>query len=94
VEVVYLHPENVVSDYKQAVALAGREAEQRFEDFMLLSRYDRDRDFESPPHTFECAQGCKKDGYIRYGLNHRAKLMIDIEDGRFVSFYVPVEWGE
>jgi hypothetical protein len=91
VEVVSLHPENGVSDYQQAVELARSEAEQRFSEYMLVSWYDRDRDFESPPHTTEsCGNG--KDGYIYYGLSQRAKLMVDIEDGRFVFFYAPVEW--
>lgn len=92
VEVVRLHPENGVSDYQQAVELARSEAKQRFGEYMLMSWYDRDRDFESPPHTSECSAGGKKDGYIHYGLNHGATLRIDIEDGRFVFFYAPVEW--
>ncbi len=92
VEVVRLHPENGVRDYQQAVELAGSEAEQRFDEFMLMSWYDRDRDFESPPHTSECSASSAKEGYINYGLNHGARLMVDIEDGRFVFFYAPVEW--
>ncbi len=92
VEIVRLHPENRVSDYQQAVELARSEAEQRFEEYMLMSWYDRDRDFESPPHTSECSASGKKDGYINYGLNHGATLMVDIENGRFVFFYAPVEW--
>ncbi len=92
VAVVHLHPENRVKDYRQAVELARNEAEQRFEEYMLMSWYDRDRDFESPPHTSECSAGGEKEGYINYGLNHGAKLMVDIEDGRFVFFYAPVEW--
>ena len=92
VEVVCLHPEGGVKDYQQAVKLAGREAAQRFTEYMLISWYDRDRDFESPPHTSECAAGGKKDGYIRYGLHHGATLMVDVEGGRFVFFYAPVEW--
>lgn len=92
VEVVSLHPENEVNDYQQAVELAGSEAEQRFEEYMLVSWYDRDRDFESPPHTSECSGGGPKDGYIHYGLNHGATLKVDIEDGRFVFFYAPVAW--
>jgi len=92
VEVVSLHPEKEVNDYQQAVELAGSEAEQRFEEYMLVSWYDRDRDFESPPNTSECSEGCKKDGYFNYGLSHGATLRVDIEDGRFVFFYAPVEW--
>ena len=92
VEVVSLHPENGVSDYQQAVELARMEADQRFEEYMLVSWYDRDRDFESPPHTTESCGSGEKDGYIHYGLSHGAKLMVDIEDGRFVFFYAPIEW--
>ncbi len=92
VEVVRLYPENGVRDYQQAVELARSEAEQRFEEYMLMSWYDRDRDFESPPHTSECSAGGAKEGYINYGLNHGARLMVDIEDGRFVFFYAPVKW--
>lgn len=92
VEVVRLHPENGVSGYQQAVELAGSEAEERFEEYMLMSWYDRDRDFESPSHTSECSTGGQKDGYIHYGLSHGATLKVDVEEGRFVFFYAPVEW--
>lgn len=92
VAVVRLNPENRVRDYQQAVELARSEAEQRFGEYMLMSWYDRDRDFESPPHTSECSASSEKEGYINYGLNHGAKLMVDVEDGRFVFFYAPVEW--
>jgi len=92
VEVVRLQPEGGVVDYRQAVELAGREAKQRFAEYMLISWYDRDRDFESPPHSSECAEGGKKEGYIHYGLNHGATLMVDIDDGRFIFFYAPLEW--
>ena len=92
IEVVSLHPENGVSDYQQAMELAKGEAQSRFEDYMLVSWYDRDRDFESPPNTTECAEGCEKNGYIHYGLNHGAKLKVDIENGGFVFFFTPVEW--
>ena len=91
-EVVSLQSENRVSDHQEALALARVQATQRFEEYMLVSWYDRDRDFESPPHSSECAEGCRKDGYIYYGLSHGAKLKVDIEDGRFVFFFAPVEW--
>ena len=92
IEVVSLQPENRVSDYQEALALAREQATQRFEEYMLVSWYDRDRDFESPPHSSECAKGCRKDGHIHYGLSHGAKLKVDIEAGRFVFFFAPVEW--
>lgn len=92
VVVVTLHPEKKADNYQEAMALAKDVAANRFEDYMLMSWYDRDRDFESPPNTTECAGDCRKDGYIHYGLNHGAKLKVDIEDGRFVFFFAPVEW--
>ena len=92
VEIVTLHPDEKVSNYQEAMVLAKDVAIKRFEDYMLMSWYDKDRDFESPPNTTECAGNCKKDGYIHYGLNHGAKLKVDVEDGRFVFFFAPVEW--
>ncbi len=92
IQVVSLQPEEKIDGYMQAMALAKEEARQRFEDYMLISWYDRDRDYESPPNTTECAGDCKKDGYIHYGMNHGAKLKVDIENGRFVFFFTPVEW--
>ncbi len=91
-EIVLINPENRIGDYQEAVTLARIQATQRFDDYMLISWYDRDRDFESPPNSTECAAGCRKDGYIHYGLSHGAKLKVDIEDGRFVFFFAPVEW--
>jgi hypothetical protein len=91
-ELVSLQPEHKVSDYQAAMALAREQATQRFEEYMLVSWYDRDRDFEWPPHSSECSDGGRKDGYVHYGLSHGAKLKVDIEDGRFVFFFTPVEW--
>jgi len=91
IEVVSLRPEGGAGDYREAVTLAREEASRRFEEYMLVSWYDRDRDFESPPNTTESAGACKN-GYIHYGLSHGAKLKVDIEGGRFVFFFAPVEW--
>ena len=57
----------------------------------LLAWYDRDRDFESPQHASECHVNSAIPGYIDYALYHGATLKIDIEDGRFVFFYLPVD---
>jgi hypothetical protein len=85
-----LRPGESVSDYLEAMALANAEAEKRLGDYMLLSWYDRDRDFESPQHTSECHQDGATPGYVDYGTHHGATLMVDIEEGRFVFFYLPV----
>ena len=49
------------------------------------------RDFESPQHSSECHSAGAMPGYAVYGLHHGATLMVDIEDGRFVFFYLPLE---
>ena len=91
VDVVNLVPQKPLSDYRQAMALADAEAAERLGEYMLLSWYDRDRDFESPQHASECHQDSAVPGYVDYGVYHGATLMVDIEGGRFVFFYLPVE---
>ncbi|MHB8809095.1 MAG: AF1514 family protein [Desulfobulbaceae bacterium] len=91
-EEVSLHPENRVAEYREAIALAKAEAEKRLGEYMLISWYDRDRDYESPPNTTECAGVCEKNGYVQYALSHGATLRVDIEEGRFVFYFTPVEW--
>lgn len=78
-------------DYLHAMRQANDEASHRLGEHMLLSWYDRDRDFESPQHSSECHAQSAVPGYVDYGLSHGATLMVDIEDGRFVFFYLPVD---
>ncbi|MBA1446109.1 MAG: AF1514 family protein [Gammaproteobacteria bacterium] len=59
---------------------------------MLISWYDRDRDFESPQHSSECHQDSAVPGYVDYGIHHGAKLKVDFEQGRFVFFYRCQPW--
>lgn len=91
VDIVALQTPAPLQNYRQAMQLANAEAEKRLGDYMLLSWYDRDRDFESPQHASECHADAAVPGYVDYGLYHGAKLKIDIEEGRFVFFYLPVE---
>jgi len=91
VTVVTLRPESAPSDYREAMVVANAEAGARLGEHMLLSWYDRDRDFESPQHASECHLDSAVPGYVDYGIHHGATLMVDIEDGRFVFFYLPVE---
>ncbi|MFQ5642307.1 MAG: AF1514 family protein [Thiogranum sp.] len=88
---VELEPDEGVADYRAAMQIADAEAESRLGEFMLLSWYDRDRDFESPQHASECHQDSAVPGYVDYGIHHGATLKVDIEHGRFVFFYLPVE---
>lgn len=91
VTVVALRPQTRLADYREAMTVANAEADARLGEYMLLSWYDRDRDFESPQHASECHLDSAVPGYVDYGIHHGATLMVDIEDGRFVFFYLPVE---
>jgi hypothetical protein len=91
VDIIELSPAPVMSDYLQAMKLANDEAEKKIGDNMLLAWYDRDRDFESPQHASECHVNSAIPGYIDYALYHGATLKIDIEKGRFIFFYLPVD---
>lgn len=84
---VDLQPAAPLAGYLDAMQLARDEAERRLELPMLLSWYDRDRDFEAPQHVSECHQRGATPGYVDYALSHGASLKIDIEGGRFVFYY-------
>ena len=92
--VVDLAPGERLPDYRAAMRLANAEAEHRLGQYMLLSWYDRDRDFESPQHASECHLDSAVPGYVDYGIYHGATLNVDIEQGRFVFFYLPVDLPE
>ena len=92
VEIVELSPEPQLKDYLEAMELANKEAKKHYDDFMLLAWYDKDRDFESPQHASECHMDSAIPGYVDYALYHGAKLKIDIEQGRFVFFYLLVDF--
>jgi len=34
---------------------------------------------------------CPVPGYVDYGINHGATLMVDVEEGHFAFFYMPVD---
>lgn len=90
VQVVEIIPTQPPADYQAAMAIADNEARQQLGEMMLLSWYDRDRDFESPQHSSECHQNSAIPGYVDYGLSHGAELMVDIDKGRFIFFYMAV----
>lgn len=92
--VVEISPRRPVADLQVAMALAEHEASARLGDHMLLSWYDRDRDFESPQHSSECHQASAVPGYVDYGVNHGATLKVDVEGGRFVFFYLPLQFPD
>ena len=92
VTIVELSPEPAIEDYIQAMSLANAEAEKLIGDNMLLAWYDRDRDFESPQHASECHVNSAIPGYIDYALYHGATLKIYFESGRFVFFYMAIDF--
>jgi hypothetical protein len=86
-----LQPNPSPGDYREAMAIANTEAKARLGEAMLLSWYDRDRDFEAPQHASECHEDSAVPGYVDYGINHGARLEISLEGGRFVFFYLPLD---
>lgn len=78
------------ADLHAAMQLAVTIAQERLEEHMLLSWYDRDRGIESPRHAKECARPGAVPGYVDYGLSRGARLKVDIGAGRFVFFFLPV----
>jgi len=89
---VELNDISPLGDYLGAIKIANQEASIRLGEHMLLSWYDRDRDFESPQHASECHADSAIPGYVDYALSRKASLRISIEDGRFVFFYLPVKF--
>lgn len=86
-----LRPDSLVADHAAALTLANKEAGRRLAGPMLLSWYDRDRDFEAPQHVSECHAAGAVPGCVEYALSRGASLKVDIEDGRFVFFYFSAE---
>ncbi len=87
VEIIAMAASPEVTDYQLAMQRANQIAQEKLDDYMLLSWYDRDRDFESPQHSSECHADSAIPGYVDYGIYHGASLKVDFEQGRFVFFY-------
>lgn len=85
---VALAPLPPPGDYREAMALAQAEADARLGECMLLSWYDRDRDFESPQHAGECHRDSAVPGYVDYALYRGATLRVTVDGGRFVFFFL------
>ena len=92
VTIVELSFDKKLDDYLQAMKIANDEAKKSIGENMLLAWYDKDRDFESPQHASECHVDSAIPGYIDYALYHGATFKIDIENGRFVFFYLPIDF--
>ena len=91
VTLVELTPETPINEFNEAMELAKNEARDHMDEFMLMSWFDRDRNIESPANSTE-TPGDELTGYVFYGISHGATLKVDIEKGRFVFFFTPVEF--
>ncbi len=75
--------------FQRAMNFAREKAKENLEEFMLLSWYDRERDFESPQHVSECGLEGAVPGYLEYGVSRGATLMVNINNGKFVFLFAP-----
>jgi hypothetical protein len=76
-------------DFNAALALAKVIARQQLgEDTMLMSWYDRERDFESPSGVSECHEGCPTKGFWDYAQNRGAQLAVAFDAGRFTFCFL------
>jgi len=87
---VELSSEDGIKDFQQAQTLANQIADSELEDYMLLSFYDRDKDYESPRNASDCHENSPIPGYVDYALYRDASLRVVIEEGRFVFFYLEI----
>lgn len=86
---VYVDAEALELDFNAALALAEDMARHLLgEDTMLLSWYDRERDYESPAGVSECHENCPTKGYWDYAENRGAHLAIDIGRGQYVFCFL------
>jgi len=87
VKIVEINTIVTIANYAEALVIAHAEAEKHFEDAMLLSSYDRERDFEIPQHAGECHVNSAIPGYIDYALYHGATLKIVLNNKQYSFFY-------
>ena len=87
-DTLHVEPHTPLVDFDSALAIANVQADERLGEHMLLSWYDRDRDYESPRNASECHEDSAVPGYVDFGISHGANLKIDIEQGRFVFYYL------
>lgn len=87
VNIVEINTTATIANYAAALVIAHAEAAKHFEDAMLLSSYDRERDFEIPQHAGECHVNSAIPGYIDYALYHGATLKIVLNNEQYSFFY-------
>jgi len=55
---IEIHTDSAPADYHSAQKIADEIAEKELDEFMLLSWYDKDRDFESPQDSSDVLMRC------------------------------------
>ena len=84
-----LDAEALELDFNASLALAEDMARHLLgEDTMLLSWYDRERDYESPAGVSECHENCPTKGYWDYAESRGARLAIDIGRGKYMFCFL------
>ena len=89
-DLILLDPDPTLTDFREAMLLARRQADEELGENRLLCWYDRDRGFESHKQGDETSEGSVALGYTEYAIQQGAKLQIDIHGGRFVFFFLPL----
>ncbi|MBA3033866.1 MAG: AF1514 family protein [Gammaproteobacteria bacterium] len=86
---IHLETAELGIDFNAALELANVIARQHLgDDAMLLSWYDRERDYESPNGVSECHVGCATKGFWDYALNRGAHLAVVFDADRFTFCYL------
>ena len=89
-KILHISSPDLTLGFNQSLKLATAAAENLLGENMLLSWYDRERNYESPAHVSECHTHCATPGYIDFAASHGGELVIDFEQGRFVFCFRPL----
>jgi hypothetical protein len=90
VTIINLQSVSASPNFWDAMSLAEEAAVVTIGENFLLSWYDRDREFAPSQPVDERDQPDAVPGYAEYAIKHGARLMVDIDHGRFVFFFRPM----
>lgn len=77
-------------DFNLAKRMADSAADEKIDEPILLSWYDKPRDIESPAGVSECHIGCSVRGCVDYAANRGGTLTVDINNGMYLFCYMPM----
>jgi hypothetical protein len=78
------------ANFTDALSKANKASSLHLKNPMLISWYDKERDFESPGHSSECHKDSATPGFVDYAINHQASLKIDMGEGDFIFYYADI----